>query len=125
MRPRGLHLDPGRDHGIIAGLTIDFGASRGGVEGHITGQVLIERSVSPGSDPITGSEVGPTWGERWRYEDPFHWIGAIPIAGIPYRVAVVSGSYLLDLFTAEAQGITPISFPANEKPGWLNIQTAW
>jgi len=40
----------------------------------------------------------------------------VPMAGMAYRVAVIGGSYLLDLFTAEQQGITPISFEGN--PGW-------
>jgi len=57
-----------------------------------------------------------TWGERWRYDDPFHALGMVPMAGMAYRVAVIGGSYLLDLFTAEQQGITPISFEGD--PGW-------
>jgi len=71
-------------------------------------------SVQPVDTP-----QGFTWGEKWRYEDPFHAVGAIPFAGIPYRLFVVGASYLLDLATSKQQGITPISFPANQKPGWM------
>jgi len=82
------------------------------------------------NEGVGGSKVGgavprtipetATWGERWRYDDPFHALGMVPMAGMAYRVAVIGGSYLLDLFTAEQQGITPIGFDSSEgQPGWM------
>lgn len=71
-------------------------------------------------EPLNPSDITPaTWGERWRYDDPLHAFGAIPIVGIPYRLAVIGASYLLDLATAEQQGITPIQFD-DHNPGWLD-----
>jgi len=85
------------------------------------------RNEGVGGSNLQGARAVPrtipetaTWGERWRYDDPFHALGMVPMAGMAYRVAVIGGSYLLDLFTAEQQGITPISFPEGESPGWLN-----
>ena len=118
MNPRGIHLKDDDRQGIIPSVQ-DFGPSRGGVEGDLAGQVRLEPAVSSGIDPITGSERGATWGERWRYDDPFHALGMIPMIGMAYRLGVIGASYLLDFSTWEKQGIdNPIQF-TDQKPGWL------
>ena len=115
MNLRGLHLEMKRQRGRTT-ANLQVSVSFPGPP-----QLKTEPISQVGPSPIPGSKPqGYTWGEKWRYEDPLHALGAIPFAGIPYRLAVVGGSYLLDLFTAEQQGITPISFPEGDRPGWLN-----
>lgn len=115
MMLRGLHLETKQQRGRMTALL----------------QVSVSYPGPPQlkTEPISqvGAHASPvntprayTWGENWRYLDPLHALGAIPFAGIPYRLGVVGGSYLLDLVTAEQQGITPISFPEEARPGWLN-----
>ena len=75
--------------------------------------------AGPGVDlTVPDTTGGITWGEKWRYDDPFHALGMVPMAGLAYRLVVIGGSYLLDLFTAEQQGITVIQFEGDE-PAWM------
>ena len=119
MIPAGIHLKDDDHQFLITASALDFGASNGGVERDLAGQVRIAPAVSTGSDPITGSERGPSWGERWRWDDPFHAFGMVPMVGVADRIGVISASHLLDLVTWERQGIeNPIQF-TETKPGWL------
>ncbi len=125
MRPRGLHLHRRKEYGIIrTPISLKLSPSTPTLEHQMRPNVPIDRGITTGTSPIDGSSL--SWGEHWRYDDPLHFIGALPLVGIGYRFVVVSGSYLLDLSTWERQGIAnPLSMKDEPQPGWLHVQTAW